>query len=372
VAAIYEQLQQLGFVQEGSCNINIMDASTGSVDWWMTGFGNQKYPHRYHVEYINHPMHITQLAVWKSGKKYTTIEVAGESKKEFDKLMLSQADFEKMSEETKTMIASLDRVIFSMAFMKYGALSWAANPITDEQANILQRFAGEFEQTYTRFLDLQKAEAQAREAQIQLALERVRARTRAMQRSDELPETAAILFEQFKGLGQELMQMTIGIVNEADGVIEFSVTDWSGSGAGVNRAFNLSIEEPTLIKKMYTGWKENKGSIIVDLTGKELENWINYRNKMSGVTINSAETSGRRVITSAFFSRGHLSFSTPVLPADESIQLLVRFAQVFDLTYTRFLDLKKAEAQAREAQIELGLERVRARAMAMQKSDELS
>jgi len=51
----------------------------------------------------------------------------------------------------------LDRVIFSMAFMKYGALSWAANPITDEQANILQRFARVFEQTYTRFLDLQRA-----------------------------------------------------------------------------------------------------------------------------------------------------------------------------------------------------------------------
>jgi hypothetical protein len=30
-----------------------------------------------------------------------------------------------------------------------------------------------FEQAYTRFLDLQKAEAQARESQIQLALERV-------------------------------------------------------------------------------------------------------------------------------------------------------------------------------------------------------
>ena len=32
--------------------------------------------------------------------------------------------------------------------------------------------------------------------------------------------------------------------------------------------------------------------------------------------------------------------------------VLERFAQVFDLTYTRFLDLQKAEAQAREAQIE--------------------
>jgi hypothetical protein len=188
--------------------------------------------------------------------------------------------------------------------------------------DIFKRFTAVFEQTYTRFLDLQKAEVQVRESQIQLALERVRARTMAMQKSDELPETAAILFEQFKSLGQELMQMTIGIVNEADGVIEFSVTDWSGSGVGVNRAFNLSIEEPTLIKKMYTGWKENKKSIVVDLSGKELENWINYRNKMSGVIINSADTSGRRVISSAFFSRGHLSFSTSAPPATGSIRLI--------------------------------------------------
>ena len=38
----------------------------------------------------------------------------------------------------------------------------------------LKRFGKVFEQTYTRFLDLQKAEAQAREAQIEAALERVR------------------------------------------------------------------------------------------------------------------------------------------------------------------------------------------------------
>ncbi len=45
---------------------------------------------------------------------------------------------------------------------------------TEEENNILRRFSKVFEQSYTRFLDLQKAEAQAREAQIEAALERVR------------------------------------------------------------------------------------------------------------------------------------------------------------------------------------------------------
>src|SRR3954465_8653044 len=63
------------------------------------------------------------------------------------------------------------------------------------------RFGKVFQQTYTRFLDLQKAEAQAKESQIQLALERVRARTMAMQKSDELTDVAGLLFEQVSALG---------------------------------------------------------------------------------------------------------------------------------------------------------------------------
>ena len=49
-------------------------------------------------------------------------------------------------------------------------------PYSDEENNTLMRFGKVFQQTYTRFLDLQKAEAQAREAQIEAALERVRSK----------------------------------------------------------------------------------------------------------------------------------------------------------------------------------------------------
>ena len=51
---------------------------------------------------------------------------------------------------------------------------------------------------------------------------------------------------------------------------------------------------------------------------------------------------------------------------------MMRFAKVFEQTYTRFLDLKKAEAQAREAPIEASLERVRRKAMAMHSSQDLA
>src|SRR5207342_212487 len=74
--------------------------------------------------------------------------------------------------------------------------SWAGRLTTDEDFQILKRFARVFEQTYTRFLDLQKAEAQARESQIQLALERARAQSMIMQHSTELDDTLRVFHEQ--------------------------------------------------------------------------------------------------------------------------------------------------------------------------------
>ena len=58
-------------------------------------------------------------------------------------------------------------------------------------------------------------------------------------------------------------------------------------------------------------------------------------------------------------------------PVPEAHDIFKRFGKVFEQTYTRFLDLQKAEAQAREAQIEAALERVRSRTMAMHKSEEV-
>ena len=72
-----------------------------------------------------------------------------------------------------------------------------------------------------------------------------------------------------------------------------------------------------------------------------------------------------------FGSRVSLLFIT-YEPVPEAHDIFIRFGRVFEQTYTRFVDLQKAEEQAREAKIEVSLERVRARAMAMQNSEELN
>src|SRR4029079_4170680 len=62
----------------------------------------------------------------------------------------------------------------------------------------------------------------------------------------------------------------------------------------------------------------------------------------------------------ANFSHGNLLFIT-LEPCPQFHDVFKRFAAVFEQTYTRFIDLQTAEAQARESQVQLAMERVRAR-----------
>ena len=253
------------------------------------------------------------------------------------------------------------------AWFSKGMMAVSSNsPASVETIKLLERFASVFDLTYTRFLDLQKAEAQAKEAQIELALERVRARTMAMQKSDELSETVYILFQQFKELGENPDQATIGVINENEWVIEYWVTMY---GNQTNRMYKFPIDEPNVTNKIYQAWKEQKKSLVIELSGKELYDFSTFREGMGGAAYNEQEK--KRVINVAFFSRGLINVQSNELRSAESIRLLERFAGVFEQTYTRFLDLQKAEAQAREAQIEASLERVRSKTMAMHSSNDV-
>ncbi len=240
--------------------------------------------------------------------------------------------------------------------------------LNEEEINLFKRFRNVFELAYRRFMDIELAIAQAREAQIELALERVRARTMAMQKSEELAETAAILFQQFKELGEAPNQITIGIMNEEYRIIEFHITQQGKKGNTLHKA---SIDEPTLMHKLFVAWAAQKKSVIIHLTGKELKDYVHYRSELSGLPVKQEDLQGHRFVHAGIFSKGLISISTPDPRTEETMKLLERFAAVFDGTYTRFLDLQKAEAQAREAKIETALEKVRSRSMAMQKSEEL-
>jgi len=253
-----------------------------------------------------------------------------------------------VSPEIRRMAKRVNNYVrFSKGFLGITSLE----PLPENELLVLKRFARVFDQTYTRFLDLQQAEAQAREAQIEAALEKVRSRTMAMQRSDELSETAAALFRQLIFLGIEPSRLYIILMKEDVHEMEAWVTDEDGSKVSMGFTYNY-LQNASLLK-MYEGWKEHRHHLILDMHGEELEQYFYYLHIQLKVPFKGGLEQKRRVQHIAYFSHGLIGMASPDQQPAETLQLLERFAAVFNLTYTRFNDLKIAEAHALQAEQDL-------------------
>jgi signal transduction histidine kinase len=366
INVIFTQFKELK-IDLDSCFIDIFQEDNWDFNLWV-GTSNDAYPEKLLLPYGRHSLFKRSKQARLNGESFITLKFNRESKNRLVTYLAKSYKITKQRQKEMLRGGSLAMSIAlnmhaSLALYNYRGISY-----TEEENNILKRVSKVFEQTYTRFLDLQKAEAQAREAQVETALERVRSRTMAMHSSDELAETALVLFQQLKELGIAHERTNIGIVDEANRKIHFWLT--TQKGTLVDKTFSPDIDESETLKTFYAGYKEKKKSIVVIQKGAELKKWISF---ITGKQIpyNPPTRNERRVQTVGYSSQGMLIATSTDPLDDESITIIERFAAVFDQTYTRFLDLQKAEAQAREAQIEVALERVRARASAMHKAEEL-
>jgi hypothetical protein len=366
VNVFFKELKALGLVpiRCGVCEVHEKTRSWTAAITNATQQGDS-YEIFGDVKQLGHTVLENMFKHWELQKEYYPV-LKGAELKEYNQFLKTQLDVQDYHENTTH--------YGNYFYFKEGfVFAWTEVELSEEVLDIFRRSTSVLSLTYRRYMDLKEAEAQAREAQIEAALEKVRARTMAMQSSDELAETAYVLYQQFGLLGEGLEQLTIGIIDETQMVMEFWLTL---GGNQVNRLFRAPIEEPIALKKSYLAWKEKKRSLVIDISGDELKAYYNFFKSLPDYKEynefrNSQSTEQRRVIHYAFFSKGFLALASNEPKPVETIQLLERFAGVFDGTYTRFFDLKNAEAQAREAQIEAALERVRSRSMAMHHTSEL-
>ena len=368
IKVVFAEWKKLGLDLFES-NINIVDHDNKAMTIWSYGLGYTDLIKGTRFQFFDHPFLIQYIKDFRNLTQYSNFEMSGENNKDYLRKAFTITDFKYAPEEYKQAAFAIDKVFISNAFMKFGSMDVISfEPLPDDKAEILIRFAKVFEQTYTRFLDLQKAEEQAREAKIQLALERVRARTMAMQKSEELAEVSYLLNKQVVELGIPTWGCAFNIYNENDS------TEWFSNLEGTIPAYHTPREN--IFLKYYEAGQRGESLLIEEFAGeriKELYKYFASLNDSENETITNhvAKAPDYQINHMAYFKYGYLLFVTFV-PAHEAHDIFKRFAKEFEQTYTRFLDLQKAEAQAREAEIQLSLERIRAKAMAMQHSDELS
>ena len=194
--------------------------------------------------------------------------------------MISLGDFQQLDPNAPTLddIRHIGGLTFIMARTTHGEIGYSlpgvVNDVPDEDLATLVRFAAVFDLAHRRFEDLKSSERRNREAQIELALERVRARTMAMQKSNELAQTAAHLFSQLNELGIKPYRCNIAIVeNELKNCRIWSTTN---SGNVIPTGSALPLDEYPVLQEMYDGWKTQRPNHIIKLAGKAHLEWTRY------------------------------------------------------------------------------------------------
>ncbi len=316
----------------------------------------------------------------KRGDDFFTFTLNREEKNKYFDHVFQSPVAKEASDESKQFIYNAEGMAISSVVVKNIILSianFACIPYKDAENEIIRRFAFVFEQSYTRFLDLQKAEAQAREAQIEAALERVRSRSLAMHKSDELQEVVHTVFEKLKELNVDLYTAIIFIFQEGSK----DVVWWLANKANQQYARILvPYADIHYLKNLFDAKESGKDFFAATYSFEEKNELFHHlfehtdfkyvpepqkefllESELATMSVVLAKNTGINITS---YSRK--SFS------ESDNEILKRFAKVFDQAYTRFLDLQKAEAQAREAKIEAALERVRSRSIAMRKSEEIA
>jgi signal transduction histidine kinase/ketosteroid isomerase-like protein len=351
IGTVFTELTKLDLVLT-RCVIMIYDPRSNASTWWMANSEAPSDPIGLYVKYHEHPPYSAYINAWQSRENKWQYILEGTDKKEWDDFLFAETELSHLPAFVIAGMKEPERVYLNGSFNSFGNLTLATlQPLSNEHFDIMLRFAKVFDLTYTRFNDLQKAEANVREAKIEAALERVRSRTLAMQKSEELAETAVVLFKQLTGLGIEPNRLYIGIVKDENGDMEMWATDEDGTEVGTKFMFNKN--ENDSVRKLYDGWAEKRKSVMVDMQGKELEDYFHYLTNVMHIPFKGGLSQKRRVQHVAYFSKGFIGMASPDGQSHEAVQLLERFAAVFNLTFTRFNDLKVAEAHAEQAKLDL-------------------
>ncbi len=223
-----------------------------------------------------------------------------------------------------------------------------------------------------------------RDLEIEAALERVRSRTMAMQRSDELRDITKIVTQQIDELGLDILWAYVYMVNEDKEELElhscssakYPIEHLRGRVGVWTSSFESVSEDPS--QQSFLGdWKSGETHRRADVPSEGFDAWADSYKEAFDIFGYSKEDLRPFVPDGLFqvealMGPGFIGMGGRKDFSDDDIKILLRFADVFRSAYTRFQDIQKAEEAAQEAKVETALERVRAAAMAMHKSEEIS
>ncbi len=275
VKVVFKELQGLDFAIDGAAFIVTPIENSKDFNVWI-GDDHAEYPNCFRTPFYDTPSQTDIAKAIESGTNFFSRTYSFEEKNSWFQYAFEHTDYKTLPPELKNWILEQQYLTQSIAFAKKSGVGihfHQQRTLTENEIDILKRFSKVFDQAYIRFLDLQKAEAQARESQIQLALERVRARTMAMQNSDELADAASLLFKQLDDLGIKSWSSGFNIWEDDGRSATINMCNPDGS---IATPYHLPHTENIFFKKIYEARKRGDDLLVMETGGKELEETYQY------------------------------------------------------------------------------------------------
>ncbi|MDZ7646438.1 MAG: hypothetical protein U5K54_04250 [Cytophagales bacterium] len=111
-------------------------------------------------------------------------------------------------------------------------------------------------------------------------MERLRAKTMAMHRSEDLLSTVSLLFDQFRQLqkgniSKHIDRSALALVNEKEKRFDLWITQEGGTES--NQKYRIDFSEQTHGITLYQSFQQKASHNVIDNIGEKLRQWLDYR-----------------------------------------------------------------------------------------------
>jgi signal transduction histidine kinase len=356
VRSVFDNFLSLGLKNIDAVNINILHMDTRQFELWIAAPG-QNYTRNFWLPYLDHPIANDFFDAVEKGTKLHRKIYPFEVKNSYFSYMFVHSDNKYLPEERKRLVLEGAAYSVSAGIANHSCIfiqNYNGNVFTDEENSILLRFTKVFDQSYTRFLDLQKAEMQAMEALQQSSLDRIRAEIASMRHCDDLDRITPALWRELKLFDIPFFRCGVFIINEEKKEVDFYLSTPDGQALSM---ICLPFESSDTVRNNIEHWK--KQQVYTEHWGKpQFHQWIETVVKAKQITSQEAYMGTvdlPDVICLHFipFRQGMLYIGGGVDLNKEQLELVRSMADAFSIAYARYEDFLKL--QEAKTSVELAL-----------------
>ena len=346
VNTVHTSLVELG-VKMDSANFNILHKGSRDMDLWVANL----YSQRIHLPYIDRKPVKDMMDAHEKGINSLQVACTYEEKNLFWNEAFETTGFKNVaSTERKKFILESKCWTILWTLAKHCCIqlnSYSRDSYTQEEVEIMKRFTNVFEQAYTRFLDLQKAEAQALEAIKRASVDRVRAEIASMRTKQDLERITPLIWKELTTLGIPFVRCGVFIMDEQKELIHTFLSTPEGKAIAAfhlpynsNPFFN-AIDEWRAKKIHITHWDISEFATMADYLVKEGQ--VATREQYL-----STVPQGGLYLHYIPFLQGILYVGNITSLTEDNLHLVQSVADAFSTAYARYEDFNKLEAAKKQ------------------------